>query len=443
MLEEIKSIDFIGEMKTDDLYYLYKTNSSQINLEILSKFQKFINSKEFFKHYMNTDIKIFYDNLDMFSLQLSSLLDENNYINFDSKLDQYISDFTYIFALLNIISKLNNSLNSIILHAKQNLTNLYSKYEVDKNKQESIDECMFNILENLHQKKKSQKFSSKCSTKNNSDISIDKNLISINENKENNEHNGKQKILTEEEDFIFQEKQNSNNNNNVMETPKFNDIKNINPSFSNKKKINNYNLNNEEQINKFNFIKKKSIDSVFTLSSIKKNELDKGKEKENKINNNNEETKNENFSSINIKDYITNINPNDFIIKHSRTRRTSYIKNFNSKINRNKSIDRINTKSLFSAYKENEKTFKNPEKIDTYKKMHVSSGHLFMKEESKRYAELLEIIIELYKNQKINFEEKLKLKKLIICKSQKILNIYKLYHHEDINFVIKLKEIIQ
>ena len=157
MLEEIKSIDFIGEMKTDDLYYLYKTNSSQINLEILSKFQKFINSKEFFKHYMNTDIKIFYDNLDMFSLQLSSLLDENNHINFDSKLDQYISDFTYIFALLNIISKLNNSLNSIILHAKQNLTNLYSKYEVDKNKQESIDECMFNILENLHQKKKISK----------------------------------------------------------------------------------------------------------------------------------------------------------------------------------------------------------------------------------------------------------------------------------------------
>ena len=445
MYEEIKSIDFIGEMKTDDLYHLYKTNSSQINLEILAKLQKCINSGEFFKHYINTDIKIFYENLDLFSLQLSSLLDENNHINFDSKIDQYISDFTYIFALLNILSKLNISLNSIILNIKQNLTNLYSKYEVDKNKQDSIDELIFDLLNNLHQKDNSQKFLSKCSTKDNSVLSIDKNLISNNENKENNENNENneyninQKILRGEEDFFLQDKQNSDRNN-IMDTPKFNDIKNINPSFSNKKKINNNKINKEEPINNLNLVKKKSIDSVFTLSSNKKSE-EKGKEKGNIINdNNNEETKKENLSKVNIQDYISNINQNDFIIKRPRPRRTSYIKNIKSKINGDKSIDRVN--SLFSVYKENENTFKNPEKMASYKKLHVSSGHLFMKEESKRYAELFEIIIELYKNQQINLEEKLKLKKLIICKSPKILNIYKFYHHEDENFVIKLKEII-
>ena len=55
-----------------------------------------------------------------------------------------------------------------------------------------------------------------------------------------------------------------------MNTPRFKEIKNINPISSNKKEINNNNLNNDEQINKFHFIKKKSIDSVFTLSSKKK-----------------------------------------------------------------------------------------------------------------------------------------------------------------------------
>ena len=429
MYEEIKSINLIGEMKTDDLYYLYKTNSSQINLEILSKLQKFITSEEFLKYYINTDIKLFYGNLDMFTQQLSSLLNENNHINFDSKIDQYISDFSYIFVLLNIISKLNKSLKSIILIVKQNLTNLYSKYVVDKNKQESIDECIFKLLDNLHETKKTLKIFSNCSTKDNSNISIDKNLNFNNENKENNESDN-QKIFEGKEDCFFKEKQNSNINN-TERTPRFNDIKNINPSLSNKKEVNNNNnLNNDEQINK-KFIKQKSIDSVFTLSSNKIIELEKEKQKDSIINNNNnEEEKNENVISNNIQDYISNINPNDFIIKHPRPRRTSYLKNYNTKINRYKSIAGINVKSLFSTPHEKENK-------------HASSGHLFIKEESKRYAELLEIIIELFKDQKINLEEKLKLKKLIICKSPKILNVYKFYNHEDENFVIKLKEIIQ
>ena len=81
--------------------------------------------------------------------------------------------------------------------------------------------------------------------------------------------------------------------------------------------------------------------------------------------------------------------------------------------------------------------------IQSYKKLHASTGQLFKKEESKKYADLLEIIIELYKFKKINLEQKLKLKRLIICKSPKILNVYKFFNTDNEKFVIELKKIIQ
>ena len=99
--------------------------------------------------------------------------------------------------------------------------------------------------------------------------------------------------------------------------------------------------------------------------------------------------------------------------------------------------------ALFSAYKcNNNNMLNNNDKNNSYKKLYASSCHLFMKEESKMYTELLEIIIELYRENKINIEQKLKLKKLIICKSPKILNVYKSFSQDD-DFIIKLKEIIQ
>ena len=81
--------------------------------------------------------------------------------------------------------------------------------------------------------------------------------------------------------------------------------------------------------------------------------------------------------------------------------------------------------------------------MDIYKHYHISSSHIFMKEDAKKYAELLEIIIELYKNNKINLEQKIKLKKLTVCKSPKILNIYNYYNNDNERFIEELKQIVQ
>ena len=436
MYEEIKSIDFLGEMKINDLYYLFKTNSSPINLEILSNLQKFINFNEFFKHYINKDLKKYYKSLDNFIQTLSSLINPKSQIKLDSKIDQYISDFSFIYIIFNIVSKLNDSLLSIIIKVKNTLLGLYTKHKLDKNKQDKIDECVGIFLDSFQLKKNSQKLLSKSSTKENSNLSLDININSNHENKEFNE-SAKQEILIED---LLGKNQEKNNLNDISDTPRFNDIININPSSQNKNEFNNNNLNNEEQNNELDLklVNQESFDSEFTLSPKKINNIKKEKGKENIINNS--EIKNNNKSN-DINDYITNIQKDELFFKHPKTKKScNILRQFNS--NSNTNIFK-NEKTNFSAYRGNNKVIKNFEKNNSYQKLHVSSGHLFIKEESKFYAELLEIIIELYKNNKISFEQKLKLKKLIICKSPKILNIYKYFSNDNENFIKKLKAIIQ
>ena len=75
--------------------------------------------------------------------------------------------------------------------------------------------------------------------------------------------------------------------------------------------------------------------------------------------------------------------------------------------------------------------------------MNECSEKMVIKEDSKMYADLLEIIFELYKNKKITYEQKVKLKKLIIKKCPKILKVYKSFHNIDNEKLIEgLKELV-
>ena len=168
MYEEIKSLDFFGKMKTNDLYYLYKTNLSQVNLEILSKLQKFKVLSDFFKYYMKKDLKAINNTYDNFIHILSKIPSPPNKTKFDSTIDQYMSDFSYIYTFFNIVIKLNDSLASIISNIKKNMATIYNKYHIDKIKQEKIDECVSFLLDISHYKNNSNKLNSKSSTKDNS-----------------------------------------------------------------------------------------------------------------------------------------------------------------------------------------------------------------------------------------------------------------------------------
>lgn len=443
MYEEINSIEFSGEMKINELYHLYKTNSSQMNLELFSRIQNFSTSNDFFKHYMNKDIKLFYENMDNFIYQLSSITRQSD-IKFDSQIDQYISDFSYIFVLFNIISKINKSLENILLNEKSTLYNLYEKYQLDKNLQEKFNECIDNLLHISTKKKFSHNFSCK-STKDNSNDSLIYNRQSnfIDFNNESKEFSQSDKIPVVVKDLLGynnlnKEQNNINNINVINKTPRFNNILNINPSYSN-------NENNNNDL----IIEKNSKDSEFTFTSNKNININIENENKYFINNNRNKTEikdnNYNKESDDINDYITSVQKDAYLIKPIKTRRKSCMirtfkpKNSHEK-NCNKSNDDLNKRNLFFS---NKSTNNNFEKIQSYKKLHASTGQLFKKEESKKYADLLEIIIELYKFKKINLEQKLKLKRLIICKSPKILNVYKFFNTDNEKFVIELKKIIQ
>jgi hypothetical protein len=254
---------------------------------------------------------------------------------------------------------------------------------------------------------------------------------------------------------------NKNNNSNFLnETPRFKNLTNDNPSSNN----NNSNevKNNDIDANmnsNLNFRKKTSFDSVFTLSqNINNNNNNNNnlngneKEKENIINKsinitsiNNTKDSTQNNESNNLNDYITSIQKDVYFAKSSKRRQSCRFKSYKSnltvnKIERNKSIDIINNVNLFSSLKDNKSNFNSFEKIKSPK---FSSGHLFISNESKMYTDLFEIIIELYKSKKISLEQKLKLKKLIICKNPQILNVYKYFNVNNEKFVKQLKKIIQ
>ena len=461
MYEVIKSIEISEELKINEFYNLFKTNSSNMNLEIFSKLQTFSTAAELFKHYMNEDIKIYYQNTDNFIQQLSSIINKENN-KFDSMTDKYISDFSYILVLLNIISKLNDSLTEIIKNTKNALSKISDKYSsyLDKSKQEKFNElidCLLNkyssIDYNINNKSSNKLYMSKSSTKENSNGSLDHNaqyLLSdaIYENKE---------FLLGKENINNVNK--SNNSNFINETPRFKNIANVNPS------LNNNNNNSDENNNdidgnmdsNLNLKKQKSFDSVFTLSqniNSNNNNNSNGNEKENiisksinitSINNNKDKDNTQNNESNDLNNYITSIQKDAYIAKSSKRRQSCRFKSYKSnltvhKIDRNKSIDMMNNVNLFSSNKDNTSNFNSLEKINFNK---FSSRHLFISNESKMYADLFEIIIELYKNKKISLEQKLKLKKLIICKNPQILSVYKYFDVDNEKFVKQLKKIIQ
>ena len=288
MYEEIKSIDFSSEIEINELYHLFKTNSSPMNFEIMAKLQHYSTSSTFFKHYMNKDIKKFYVHMNNFINEISSLTNENKKDLFNAKVDKYISDFSTIYVVFNLITKINDSLESILLNTKDHLSKLYEKYKLDENNREKINQFIQQMLHFSSPDGLKKNFLSKSFDKENSNICFKE----FNE-KEYSKSNKEQILI----DNLLGKDQLSFKD--VDNTPRFN--------------IDDISMNDiDSQINKITLKKKKSFDSQFTLSSNKRYIIE-NEEKENMADN-----KMHNISKIKIDKedddinyYITNINPED------------------------------------------------------------------------------------------------------------------------------------
>ena len=368
------------EIKTDELYHLYQTNSTKINKKLLQKFKEFPIITDFFKHYTNIDIKLLNENINIFFLQISSIADINGLNTFESSAEQYITDFSQLYIVLNAICKINDSIEKIVSKINASLPMLYKKHCLDKDYQNKINEITRYML-NTNNKGNTSSISTFDNSENSFEFKAKSN-----------------KLLNIEKIELLKDllgKENSNHTKMAsLETPRFS---NENNEFNSDSQLIKVNTN----VSDFTFMDN---------NKIKKEEKLNGNQKENI------ENKDDNIISNDINDYITSVPIGSFLKEIKPLKRRSVYQ----------SCKDLTSKSYRDTKEKNFQLHKD-EKIP----FHESSEKVMINEDSKMYADLLEIIYELYQNGKITYEQKVKLKKLIIKKCPKILSIYKNFQSDD------------
>ena len=378
MLENLESLDLFEENGIDNLYNLFKTSSSNVNLELLSKFQEFSTSSDFFKHYMNKDIHSFFSLFQKLEENYSTICNNDNYINFNSCTDKYISILSNLIILLHLILKNRKIIKSTITNLKHNLIKYNSEYIIDCDFYNKMNKYINSLL-NLSLINDPDKINNTSTRKDN--------LSTANITNTSVNSIFKDKIIGNEENNFY------DMTNEDMRTPFF-----VSKSES---LINNIEIlnNNNNNINLIICRKKDSIGSILNLPctdfSLEKSNLNK------------QDSKTNNFSKIN---------------------------NSNEKIKHNSNNDLLNNIKLINKLK-GEKIKKVRKKTNKEKdKKNNKINNL------KRYEILLKNVNELYKNHNINSIKKKKIKQLIISDSSKVKELYNYYCKNDINKYVEYLE---
>ena len=140
MIDTIKDIEFF---KLDKIYYLYKTSSSDKNLDIFYQLQKYESSLDFFSYYTKNDIKNLVNSLNELDIKLTSIFNDNSN-KFSSNTDKYISQISKIILTLHLILKNQEILNKLLLKSKQYLN------EITNNLTENINQDkLLSLINNL------------------------------------------------------------------------------------------------------------------------------------------------------------------------------------------------------------------------------------------------------------------------------------------------------
>ena len=153
MKNKINSIDMNGKLDHEQIYNLFKTNSSKENKKISEKIDIFKNNIDFFEYYANKDIK---NLLNIFGLKLlENKIGSSS--SFKSDIEEYISCISQIILSIKLFFKTRDILKKMLINAKNNLLKLKEENKLENYNQE----CLFLYLESLLQNSdKSLKFNS-------------------------------------------------------------------------------------------------------------------------------------------------------------------------------------------------------------------------------------------------------------------------------------------
>jgi hypothetical protein len=400
-------------------YFLLDSTSSEKNELIKSKIEKYKTVSEFFEHYSNNNIISLFDSFNRLDKIYSNIYFNNNN-NIKSKIDKYISDLSNIILLYNLISKNQQIIKKALTNSESYLKNFYSENHINKDCQKKLDDYFDNLI-NLKKRKKKKRLSfltrenifNKCQR--HKTVKARKpNIFNLNKKLDEKSININYKLINiSPTNHLSHIKHNSiDEEKSNLRTPKF-------PSKNEDPNNNSQSFVKENDSNKVPIIKQESINSFFTLASKAAN-INSDENRIKKIK----------------KDKKVKINDQK-------------VTNFNlQNIQNDSEAKLVYTKSNFSENKKSQDNSEEFEKKEYYtkknpKKQTFSSVNLKTTMEKNMLKDFLGFINNIYKSGSINTEEKIKLKQLIISKSEKIENIYNNYYHHNKNeFINEIKKLI-
>jgi len=146
MLDYIKSLNFSEELKRNELYDLFETDSTELNKNFLSTLQNFSTTKEFLSYYTKQDFKKASDTFNNL-FYISSNIYEKNMNTFFSEKDKYLSDVSKVIFLFSMIQK-NNELLSYLLTSTKNLIKEICEENHNQKVQKKINVCLNDLINN-------------------------------------------------------------------------------------------------------------------------------------------------------------------------------------------------------------------------------------------------------------------------------------------------------
>ena len=249
MKDKINAIDMNEKLDYEEIYNLFKTDSSKANKEISKRIHIFKNNIDLFGYYANKDIKNLLNTFD-------SKLSKNNdklYLSFKSDIEQYISCISQIILSIKLFLKIREILAKTVSNSKNRLSKLKNENKL-KN---SNEHYLFSYLESLLKiSKKNNKYYPNVS------MLLNKKLSLIKNNPENHHS------LTK----FFSKHKTCGISNDEIKTTKYNEL--VTPRFDSKsiEKFHDQEHKNSDLENSFEINSLKKNNSNFTLSECIINE---------------------------------------------------------------------------------------------------------------------------------------------------------------------------
>ena len=417
---EIES-EFFDKINKDINQFILELNFHIKKSLFKTKIPKNKTIPEFYNCYSNQNAIILFGLLDKIDKIYSNFFFQNITNNLNSEKEKYILDLSNIILLFNLVSKNMHIITKIIKKAESYLTKVYSENHIINDMQKKLNNYINNLI-NIKKKKKkilSTFHIFNKSIRRKTEKATNSNLFPLIKSIDENVKDNNEKIIKVTFNINKNINNNTNNNKLLNEEKMISDLNT--PKFNNKilddKKFDDTKINDNYDSTKNEFIKQESIHSYYTLASkaahiIQDNNPKIYQEKEEKKMH--EETKEKHIINSNKPNTLDNQNECEAKLIYTKSNVSEVKKKKNNNQNKN-----------------------NP------RKQIFSSINLKSSMEKEMLKNFLIFINNIYKAGAINNEEKLKLKKLIISKSEKIENIYNIFYKVDKNkFVNELKKLI-